>query len=81
MSDTNSDTYGMDKMAAPPSSMSLFSQVRTGKSTPDAYRLAKKSDGTLVLQGAFNWYEGPKRGSKWQDMETVDLTNGETNDA
>lgn len=44
------------------------------KQTPDAYRLAKKVDGTLVLQGAYMWQEGCNNyGHDWRDIPTVDL--------
>jgi len=42
--------------------MGIAAPMRTEKTTPDAYRLAKKPDGTLVLQGSYMWYEG------WNDF-------------
>lgn len=38
------------------------------------YRLANKSDGTLVLQGCYTWHEGlSKSGIEWRDLPTVSL--------
>lgn len=49
--------------------------TRIESSTPGAYRLAKKPDGTLVLQGAYLWQQGfYKSGHEWRDIPTVDLT-------
>jgi len=40
---------------------------------PEQYRLAKKPDGTLVLQGAcYRWKDG-KLGHDWRDIPTVEL--------
>lgn len=49
------------------------SSIRTESTIPYAYRLAKKQDGTLVLQGAYVWQEHPKSGHEWREIETVDL--------
>jgi hypothetical protein len=38
---------------------------------PVAYRLVQKVDGTLVLQGAFNWTEGSNGGYDWEDIPTI----------
>lgn len=46
---------------------------RVEKTTPDAYRLAKKPDGTVVLQGAYMWQEGRNYGHEWRDIPTVEL--------
>ena len=37
------------------------------------YRLAKKPDGSLVLQRCFEWRGGATRGHEWRDQETVVL--------
>lgn len=48
--------------------------TRTESLTPSAYRLAKKPDGVIVLQGAYMWQEGFNRhGYEWRDIPTVDL--------
>ena len=45
--------------------------VRTESNTPIAYRLMKKRDGTLVLQGAYQWFEGfSMSGIEWRDITT-----------
>ena len=57
-----------------PFTMATTAPRRTEKATPDAYRLAKKSDGELVLQGAYMWQEGwTNYGHEWRDIPTVDL--------
>ena len=38
---------------------------------PVAYRLMQKSDGTMVLQGAFYWTEGSNGGHEWEDIPTI----------
>lgn len=41
--------------------------------TPSQYRLVKKADGTLVLQGAYMWQEGSwKTGLEWRDIPTIE---------
>lgn len=41
---------------------------------PSAYRLAKKHDGTLVLQGSYEWWSGlTGSGHEWRDIPTVDI--------
>lgn len=53
--------------------------ARIESGAPSAYRLAKKPDGTLVLQGAYMWHEGLARsGHEWRDIPTVDLTEHTT---
>ncbi len=57
-----------------PFTMAIAAPTRTEKTTPDAYRLAKKPDGTLVLQGAYMWQEGWNNyGHEWRDIPTVEL--------
>jgi hypothetical protein len=38
---------------------------------PSSYRLMKRKDGTLVLQGAYRWEKGSEGGHDWEDIETV----------
>lgn len=45
---------------------------RTEKTSPEEYRLARKVDGTLVLQGAFFWQEHDRCGYEWRDIPTVE---------
>jgi len=47
--------------------------IRTEESIPHAYRLVKKPDGTLVLQGSFLWYERLNCGTSWKDIPTVEI--------
>ena len=47
--------------------------VRTERTAPDAYRLGKKPNGELVLQGAYMWEEGNKYGHEWREIPTVDI--------
>jgi hypothetical protein len=35
------------------------------------YRLLQKTDGTIVLQGAFGWTEGVNGGFDWEDIPTI----------
>lgn len=52
----------------------FIAPARTESLTPSAYRLAKKPDGVIVLQGAFLWQEGfSLNGHEWRDIPTVDL--------
>lgn len=45
---------------------------------PESFRLARKPDGELVLQGCFVWREGFERhGHEWRDLPTVILSEGE----
>lgn len=49
-------------------------QARTESTSPSAYRLAKKQDGTLILQVAYLWQEGISLyGHEWRDIPTVNL--------
>jgi len=41
---------------------------------PSIYRLARKSNGDVVLQGAYRWTEGQMCGHTWRDIPTVELT-------
>lgn len=41
-------------------------------STPTNFRLARKPDGELILQGEYQWHHGfNEYGSEWRDLETV----------
>ena len=44
--------------------------VRMENSTPTSYRLAQYPDGSLVLQGAFQWHQGSQYGHEWRDIPT-----------
>ena len=39
---------------------------------PSGYRLMKKKDDTIVLQGAYHWSEGFKDGHEWRDIPTIE---------
>ena len=45
--------------------------ARVEKGAPAGYRLVKKPNGEMVLQGMFCWYEGSKHGHEWRDIPTV----------
>lgn len=47
--------------------------VRVEKLSPDGYRLARKPNGELILQGAYMWQQGRDYGHEWCDIPTVDL--------
>jgi hypothetical protein len=40
---------------------------------PQRYRLARKSTGELILQGAYFWNDGTSFGHEWRDIPTVYL--------
>ena len=48
-------------------------EVSTRDCAPCAYRLARKPDGTLILQGRFRWTRGSVFGYEWADLETADV--------
>lgn len=51
-----------------------FQAPRVESGSPDGYRLARKGNGTLILQGAYSWREGwSKSGHTWRDIPTVEL--------
>lgn len=53
---------------------SNISTARTISLTPHEYRLGKKPDGTLVLQGAYIWNEGLTcYGVEWRDIPTIEI--------
>jgi hypothetical protein len=45
--------------------------VRIERHFPTAYRLARYPDGTLVLQGKIDWWEGALTGHTWRTLPTV----------
>ena len=48
-----------------------MSMIKTGSSKPDVYRLLKKKNGELVLQGMFTWNDGNNKfGYDWKDIPT-----------
>jgi len=57
------------------------SDIKTIETCASSYRLVKKPDGTLVLQGAFKWYRSNagtgatmslSGGIEWVDIPTVE---------
>lgn len=74
MSDDKPDSTAASASDVMAGTISITEPPRTENLTPTAYRLAKKSDGTLVLQGAYMWREGwSSHGYEWRDIPTVDL--------
>lgn len=51
--------------------------VRVEHSVPSQYRLGRYPDGTLVLQGAFQWQQGSETGVDWKTIPTFDLPTAE----
>lgn len=47
---------------------------KTVASTPSQYRLTKKPDGMLVLQGAYQFHSAASDGFEWCDIPTVEVT-------
>jgi len=59
-------TYNLTDMEHP--------SIGIESSNPTQYRLAQKKDGTLVLQGAFQWHQGDIGDCiGWKDIPTVKL--------
>lgn len=48
----------------------VITAARITNSTPSAYRLMQKLDGSLVLQGAYVWEQGSEGGYEWRDVPT-----------
>ena len=46
--------------------------VRTEKLSPDLYRLARKRNGEIILQGAYFWQEGNEYGHEWREIPMID---------
>ena len=59
-----------------PTNKVLAGAVRVENQTPAAYRLARKPDGELVLQAAYQWQQGRDYGHTWRDIQTVEYGNG-----
>ena len=48
--------------------------ARMRSNMPITFRLAKRKNGEIVLQGGFHWQEGwNKAGIDWEDLPTVEL--------
>lgn len=45
--------------------------LRMESMTPSGYRLMRKLNGELVLQGVYSWQEGSHHGHEWRDIPTV----------
>ena len=52
-------------------SYSIMELATIRDQAPRQYRLCKKKNGDLVLQGAFYWSKGIEGGHDWEDLETV----------
>lgn len=44
--------------------------ARIESGSPVGYRLARKPDGDIVLQGAFQWSQGCDGGIEWREIPT-----------
>ena len=51
--------------------------VKVEQNIPTAYRLARKKDGTIVLQGAYQWSQGLQGGFEWREVQMVDFDTGQ----
>jgi len=47
--------------------------ARIESTTATRYRLGRKQDGELVLQGMYFWHQGRTTGYVWRDIETVEV--------
>ena len=47
--------------------------IRIESKSPAEYRLARKPDGTLILQGAYMWHDGYNSGHEWREIPIVDI--------
>jgi hypothetical protein len=45
---------------------------RTFSAKPSMYRLFKKKNGELILQGFFEWWSNNGGGGDWEDIETIE---------
>ncbi len=52
--------------------ISNLDNVRTGPANPSMYRLFKKKNGELILQGFFEWWSNNGGGGDWEDLETIE---------
>jgi hypothetical protein len=67
----NPKMYGVDPATI---GAHTLTPTRMEQKTPSEYRLARKPDGTLVLQGAYHWTQGwDGHGFEWRDIPTVDI--------
>lgn len=57
------------------SSLGYTTPRRVEDTLPSAYRLVKKTDSTLVLQGAYRWQEGDDSGQEWRYIPTVEFAD------
>ena len=56
-------------VATIPDSWARFESIN-----PSGYRLVRKRNGEMVLQGAFHWQQGfSTSGFEWRDIPTVDV--------
>lgn len=46
---------------------------RTQSLSPVEYRLARKKDGSIILQGAFEWRDGSRHGILWDEVPIHEL--------
>ncbi len=56
--------------------VNIMDKPETGRvqfGVPVLYRLARKPDGELVLQGAYKWQERNSVGIEWLDIPTVEI--------
>ncbi len=53
--------------------MSGGSSGRFEDPNPKFYRLARKKDGSIILQGAYVWHGGNGYGHEWREIPIVEL--------
>ena len=53
--------------------LEAYSKVKSVSSNPLGYRLAKKPDGTLILQCAYQWWTEKDSGIEWEEIPTVEV--------
>ena len=68
--DCSASIVGLDITSGGPYTLGTISAAKVTATHAQAYRLARKQDGTVVLQGAFAWNQGSKYGVDWQDIPT-----------
>lgn len=49
-----------------------YPTVRISTDRPTHYRLARKGESELVLQGWFTWQKGGRLGGEWRDIPIVE---------
>lgn len=52
---------------------STMGPLRTQSPVPTNYRLARRPNGELILQGAYFWQQGQDYGHEWRNIPTVEL--------